>query len=207
MKKSIEIKRTAHYWIQKPDLPIRSILFAIHGYAQLANDFLNDFRLLKNSNVLVITPEGLSKFYNKERKPVASWMTSHEREDEIKNYIDYLNQLYSTISNDYPHLPTNVLGFSQGVSTLLRWISNSSIKPSTVHLCSGTIPPELTKESFETLNDSNFIYYYGSEDRLLKEDAALKQIRLLGSFDLKVKSAHFSGRHEIPQECLENLMA
>ena len=205
MKKSIEIKRTAHYYLQHPKQPITSLLFVIHGYAQLAEDFLNDFISLKESNVLVVAPEAPSKFYNKEKKPVANWMTSYEREDEITDYINYLNQLYLTISLDYSNLPINVLGFSQGVSTLLRWITNSSIQPQQVHLCSGSIPLELTEKNFASLLASTFFYYYGSDDRLLKEAVALKQIDFLKSLASNVKFVPFSGRHEVSKECISNL--
>ena len=62
---------------------IQSCMF-FHGYAQLASIFITEFDYLKESNVLVIAPEGLSLFYGRERTPVSSWMTSHERKKRYR---------------------------------------------------------------------------------------------------------------------------
>lgn len=206
MKHTLEIRRKAHYFIQKPDGEIRSVLYVIHGYGQLAEDFIEEFSFLKKTNTLVVAPEAISKFYNKERKAVANWMTSHERLDEIDDYISYLNQLENTVIDQYGILPAGVLGFSQGVSTALRWVAANQVRYNCFYACSGSIPPELKSTSFEDALEKGFYYYYGDKDRLLSIENAKKQFGLLCDLGLKVHPMSFHGVHEISQETRDDLV-
>jgi len=205
MKHTIQIKRTAHYYSQLPDLSVQSILFVIHGYAQLASDFLSSFHELKNSSTLVIAPEAISKFYNKEKQVVANWMTSLHRDDEIHDYVQFLNQLLEQVKLEYPTVPVAILGFSQGVSTTIQWINASNFNFSEIHLCSGTIPPELDMNDIYINSRTKIYYYYGLKDRLLKPEKARKQITFLETLGLKPFYIEFEGRHEIPMEAINQL--
>lgn len=207
MKQSLTIKRTAHYHLQIPKGEIKSIVFVIHGYAQLAEEFIREFEELKEINALVVAPEALSKFYNKERKPVANWMTSHEREDEIKDYINYLNELSQHIFQKFGVLPIATLGFSQGVSTLMRWLAQINFQINEVHLCSGSIPPELKKDDLTHLNQTKFNYYYGNQDRLLKPEKASKEVERILTLVEESKYFPFEGRHEVHQTTIDQLKA
>ena len=206
MKQHLTIQRTAHYYLQKPSDPIQSIIVVLHGYAQLASTFISTFSPLRESNSLVVAPEAISKFYNSEKKVVASWMTSEHREDEMKDYILFLNTLIHEIINKYGNLPIAVLGFSQGVSTVMRWVANCDVKINEVHLCSGTIPPELDSTKLVFNKDSVYHYYYGSEDRLLKVEKAKEQISFLETLVSSTKIVEFNGRHEVSDETIQNLM-
>lgn len=206
MKHKIEIKRTAHYYVQEPIEEVSSVLFVIHGYAQLAEEFLLGFEQLKNSSVLVIAPEAISKFYNKERRAVTSWMTAHERLDEIHDHVRYLNELYTVVNERYPDLPFSVLGFSQGVSTMFRWLKQTTFDIKSVFACSGTIPPELNHEDVLHLKETEVYYYFGDRDRLLSPENARKQIEFLEKLGIKVTSKEYNGRHEISDITIKNLI-
>jgi len=197
MKKSIQISRTAHYYYQKPELEVDKVLFILHGYAQLASDFIQEFEFLKSTSILVVAPEAISKFYNKKHQPVANWMTSHKREDEIKDYVNYLNSVERNIFKEFGTKEKLVLGYSQGVSTLFRWLIHSNYKASQIYACSGSIPPELTTDDTKAFQKSRINYYYGDNDGLLSVKAAIKQIDFLNSLLLDVNAVPFKGRHEI----------
>jgi predicted esterase len=201
MKKSITVQRQAHYYLSSPTKPVRSILFVLHGYAQLAGEFINEFHYLQDSSTLVVAPEALSKFYNRERKAVANWMTSHERIDEIEDYVNYLNQLYQKITSSNLNVAVGVLGFSQGVSTLFRWLCHTPNKATVIFACSGSIPPELNEKDFSGLSDARIFYFYGSQDRLLPVDKAQEQVTVLKRFHTgKVSPIEFAGRHIVSEE-------
>ena len=202
MKKSISISKTAHYYIQEPELQVEKVIFVLHGYAQLASDFIKEFQDLKSSSILVVAPEALSKFYNKNRKPVANWMTSHEREDEIEDYISYLLAVEKEVFEKYGQLEKLALGFSQGVSTLFRWLTSSEYETTNIFACSGSIPPELTAEKVSAIKNSSINYSYGDNDGLQSIESALKQINFLNSLSLKVNVLPFKGGHEIPNETM-----
>ncbi len=138
---------------------------------------------------------------------MANWMTSMHREDEIADYIEYLNLLLIKIEKEYPGIPISVVGFSQGVSTLLRWLVQSKSQINYIHLCAGTIPPELNKSDFFGLKQSTFRYYYGSFDKVLKPEKAMDQIAILRNNQLIVDEVSFEGRHEVPRELLNFLTA
>ena len=206
MKQTIEIKRNAHYYVQETIHSAKHILFVIHGYGQLAEEFIQEFNALKEESILVIAPEAISKFYNKDRKAVANWMTSHERLDEINDYVLYLNAVREKIIQDYGVLPFSVLGFSQGVSTALRWVCNSALQPSSFYACSGSIPPELERQDFVSLSNSLIFYYYGNRDRLLLPEHARKQIEILKCFELVIKEREYEGRHEVSLEAQQDII-
>ena len=206
MRHSISIAKTAHYHVILPRNKPTSILLAIHGYAQLAEEFLEQFKPLNEHGIIVIAPEGLSKFYGRDRKPVASWMTSHERENEIIDYVNFINDLTHLISKDYTELPFNILGFSQGVSTLMRWSIQTKLKIKQVHLVAGSIPPELEKLKSNYLKNSENFFYYGDSDRLMKPEIARTQIDFLNKLGLNFKYIEFQGRHEIPKDFFEEII-
>jgi len=199
MRHTVEIKRKAHYYTQKPAKEPRSILYVLHGYGQLAEEFIKEFHFLRESSTIVVAPEAISKFYNKERKAVANWMTSHERIDEIDDYINFLNSVHEEIRSQHEKLPIAVLGFSQGVSTAFRWMCESKLDVDVVFTCSGTIPPELTLSDFSSLKETPCYYYFGNRDKLLLPEKALKQIELLRNVGLNITQCEYEGRHEISE--------
>lgn len=205
MRNEIEVKRTAHYYTINEDKPINEVLYVFHGYAQLASQFIQEFSYLKNSNILVVAPEGLSKFYGKDRSPVSSWMTSHERENEIKDQISYLNLLHLKLKKQFNFSKTTILGFSQGVSTAFRWLNQLEEKTMELHICSGSIPPEIdhTKQLNEKISIAYF--YYGNNDRLMKPEHAKDSILKLKELEINFEEISFTGRHEIAQVVQEKL--
>lgn len=205
MKKEISTKRTAHYYMQLPDSKVKFVLYAIHGYAQLAKDFLKSFKALKSSSILVVAPEALSKFYNKSGAPVANWMTSHERESEIQDYVFYLNQLQKEINRQIGKKPLAILGFSQGVSTAFRWAAQLEYAPKTIFAVCGSVPPELKTNDFES-KLLQIRYYYGNRDKLLKVEQAKKEVEKIKTLGLPTQSFEFNGRHEVPQRLLQDLL-
>ena len=205
MKETIITQRKAHFYTQKCDKDTQSILMVLHGYGQLASDFIHEFKYLKSTSTVVIAPEALSKFYNKDKKAVANWMTAHERLDEIEDYVFFLNKLYMQVQLTYPKLPIMVLGFSQGVSTLMRWISQLEKPPQEIFLCSGSIPPELTISKVKGLKNITIHYQYGNNDRLLRIEKAKEQIDFLKRLQLTIHPFEFEGKHHLSKELHDKL--
>lgn len=203
MKKSIKVQRTAHYYL-KPSAEAQVLLYVIHGYGQLAEDFLSDFDDLKDEKASILAPEALSKYYNKKGEAVASWMTSHEREDEMNDYINYLEAVHESVDEKYSKV--YLLGYSQGVSTALRWLAHSKQKFDKVYLCSGSIPPELTAQQMKNQSQAEFHYFYGDQDPLLNESKALEHLKNLIQIHGKVSHHAFHGGHKISDQCIEQII-
>lgn len=200
MKHTLEVKRTAHYYQTKAIEPSKGVVIVIHGYAQLASEFIKDFKGLAPMGYHVYAPEALSKFYNKHQQPAANWMTSHERNDEIKDYLNYLNLLVTVIKEKHKNIPLHFVGFSQGVSTLLRWQVQSNINITSTHLIAGSIPEELVSNNDLCLNTKTICFYYGNNDRLVSPANAEKYFNQLRIIATNCTFVPFVGRHEIPKE-------
>ncbi len=204
MKHKLQVIRTAHYFHEPAEGSSKGIIIAIHGYAQLAGDFINEFRELTTSGYDIYAPEALSKFYNKEQKPVANWMTSYEREDEINDYINYLEKFIQSIVTSNPLLPIHLIGFSQGVSTLLRWFVTSAIMVESIHLIAGSIPEEFSSTNFKQLIARKYYYYYGTQDRLINTNKINAYLEHLTAIGIPYSFVSFEGRHEVPKQLLEH---
>ena len=102
-----------------------------------------------------------------------------------------------------PNTPIHLIGFSQGVSTLLRWYASSTTLAVSVHLIAGSIPEELSSENLMQLTASSYYYYHGSKDRLVKENQVQSYLNQLTAIGIDYNSVLFDGRHEVPKELLE----
>ena len=116
-----------------------------HGYRQLAGRFLPRFADLDDGTRLIVAPEGLSRFYlhdpagghGKEVPIGATWMTREDRENEITDYVGFLDGvldevLDEALDGDLDEVSAEsggaiarltVLGFSQGAHTVCRWVA------------------------------------------------------------------------------------
>jgi predicted esterase len=205
------ISKTARYsTIGSLDDNTTDVWFVIHGYGQLAEFFIQKFQILDNGKTFIVAPEALSKFYLKEfsGRVGATWMTKEDRENEISDYLNYLNQLYSHVfeGKNPENYRINILGFSQGTATVCRWCMNDSIKYDRLILWAGFfgkgIQDIITPEK---LLDKDVVAVYGTRDEFLVK------INLESyEFDLTDAIPHieiitFDGTHTIVDEALKKL--
>ncbi|MFN4972106.1 MAG: alpha/beta hydrolase [Bacteroidota bacterium] len=169
-QKHVQVIKTARYFISGPITEHTTrIVFVLHGYAQLAYDFMLQFEPLFSSDTVFVAPEALNRFYSKGLggKPAASWMTSEDRESEIADYIYYLNTVYTEVvpANFSGHLC--VLGFSQGVATASRWLHHSQHRFTGFIMCSGDIAIELRHPLSSKIEHLKTVYISAEHDPLL----------------------------------------
>lgn len=172
---SISVKKTARYFVLGDDLKeAKSIWIVIHGYAQKAEDFIKNFEWLQKEGCCVVAPEALNRFYLKGgfSETGATWMTKEDRENEIKDYIEYLNTLYDNITNQIKNDCTiHVLGFSQGATTVSRWLFKNKRQVNTMILYAGEIAAELRSEDcLKQFYADRKIALFGSDDNIISMD-------------------------------------
>ena len=64
----IRIGRSARWYaLGEPGPGVREIWLAVHGYGQLARDFLETLRPIASFERFIVAPEALSRFYLAER--------------------------------------------------------------------------------------------------------------------------------------------
>ncbi len=207
IKKQITIPKTARYF-QLGEITEQTshVIIACHGYAQMANYFLKWFEPFNLKNTVIIAPEGLSRFYwnGFSGKVVASWMTKEDREEDIKDYINYLDEAVIQL-NLKPSTKISALGFSQGGATAARWVAQSKFEFENLILWAAVFPEDIQIETIGSKVQSSLEILFGDNDQfydlnqvnLIKETLINSNIKL--NFDI------FKGEHRIYPEPLNNL--
>jgi predicted esterase len=211
--KNIEVKRTARYatW-GKMNENITDVWFVLHGYGQLSEYFIKKFQFLDTSTHFVIAPEALSRHYldNFSGKVGAVWMTKEDRENEINDYIFYLQHLQQTLLQDFPKkYKIHILAFSQGCATALRWVNTCSTRADNLILWAGDFPMEIDYSIWkQKMPHLSLFYVYGLQDNWLglPEKAQEFKERVEKMNFLVKKIITFEGKHEIHQEALKMIV-
>jgi predicted esterase len=175
---------------------------AVHGYGQLAARFLRSVEVLATPTRLVVAPEGLSRFYldAASGKVGASWMTREDREQEIADYLAYLEQVRATL---VPPVPLTVLGFSQGVATAARWAVATTPAPVRLVAWGGLLPEEIPAVRLAPIRVT---YVVGEQEAWAPPAAVEAQASALGNGGVRVDIVRFDGGHEIRAEVLGRLV-
>lgn len=196
---------------------MREVWIVCHGYAQLANRFIERFRCIAAPERLVVAPEALSRFYSDREggfhgpasQVGASWMTSEDRSNEITDYISYLDALYDEVFSTIPRqsVSLRVLGFSQGTSTAARWLAKGRAKADQVILWAGSIPPELSAEEAKRLNADGrpVLLIAGSRDQFITSKVKEAQLAALEKLGVAVELREFDGGHAIDSATLTGI--
>ena len=128
----LTINKTARFFtLGELNEKTKHVWFVLHGWGMDVKSFLTSFEPLLTDEIFFIAPEALNRFYVKGSGGVvgATWMTKEDRLNEIKDYLNYLDDVYELFSlSEYPHAQITALGFSQGASTVTRWVNTSSNK-------------------------------------------------------------------------------
>ena len=208
----IPVKKTARYFTIGEITPgIQRVWIVLHGYGQPASEFLENFSVFDDGSTLIIAPEGLSKFYTSGLygNVGASWMTKDDRLNEIRDYIRYLDSIYNMVNTsiDLKNIEVNLLGFSQGTSTLIRWLENSQIKAKNIILWSGSFPDDVDPLEIRSyLNSTKLHLMLGKYDKIIDHKKADERIIRLKKAGIRFSLNLFEGKHEIPQQTLRDLM-
>ena len=208
---NITTEKTARYFtLGELTEKTKNIWIVCHGYAQLANHFLSWFESISNAENFIVAPEALHRFYWKgfDGKVVASWMTKEDRLEDIKDYINYLDKVtLETISQiDREKTKVNVLGFSQGGSTVCRWVSQSNLTFDSLSLWAGAFPEDIDYfEKKELFNALNLHLIIGDDDLFYTEDRVELQQQILAEKEIDYTLIRFEGKHKVEPVPLKKL--
>lgn len=214
----IRVSRTARYAVMGSfDGPLSEVWIVCHGHGQLAARFLSRFLPLQRDDRLFVAPEALSRYYltppqagpHTPNAPVgATWMTSEDRENEIDDYVGYLDSLYEEIFSIVPREKVRlwVLGFSQGTATVVRWVTRGNADPDRVVVWAGMLPPELTAESARALTRrAPLTVVFGREDEFATPERVAAQEARLKELAVPYETVRFDGGHEILPGALRDI--
>ncbi|MBI4853639.1 MAG: hypothetical protein HY819_17745 [Acidobacteria bacterium] len=209
---NIEITKTARYCtLGKPSSNTQEIWFVCHGQGQLAAYFIKHFQNIEQENRLIVAPEGLSRFYldNMGGRIGACWMTREDRLNEIDNYVSYLDKLYEKVTSsvDDSNIKLNVLGFSQGVATVCRWVGLGKKKPvEKLILWGGITPPDLDLDATnEIFSNTKIFIVVGNQDQFADASVITHEEDRLKSHNLSYELITYDGGHQLNTDVIKTL--
>lgn len=215
----ITVPRTARYAVMGSfEAELKEVWIVCHGQGQLAARFLSRFKPLERKDRLFIAPEALSRYYLsppsaalRPDNPVgAIWMTREDRDAEVADQARYLDLLYGEVfmAIDRDAVRLWVLGFSQGVATVARWLARDTIQADRVVLWAGMIPPELDAKGARTLSArAPVTVVVGSSDEFATPKVVAAQEARLRELGVPFTAQRFEGGHDLTDDALLELAA
>lgn len=215
----IQVARTARYFVlgERPAGPRRELWFVVHGYGQLASRFLRHFVPFDDGTRLIVAPEALSRFYLEHpgragivhNRVGATWMTREDREAEIADHVRYLDALADEVLRGIPgDRPTvHLLGFSQGVATIARWLDRGRVRPDHVVLWAGRVPADIFPlPDDHSLRRAAIDVVSGEEDEFATPEVLAEQRTLFDEAGLHPRRHRYAGGHRLHAETLRHIV-
>jgi predicted esterase len=213
----LPVSRTARYFtIGEPHAGIRELWFVCHGYGQLAGRFVRHFESIGSRDRLIVAPEALSRFYvevagksHADTHVGASWMTREDRLSDIEDNVEYLDALHAHITAQLEGaFPTfTVLGFSQGVATVARWLERTKVQVDRALLWGSTIPADVDLSSATALRAARLTAIAGTADEHATPEMLAAQDARLTTNGIAYERVTFNGSHRIDRDVLGRLAA
>lgn len=199
----IEISRTGVYYKIGEETSNRQ-WFCLHGYAQVAELMINKFDRREAKHEKIVCVEAPNRFYWKGVRglPVATWMTSRFRLDEIRDNNDYLNKVYRSEINQSSERV--LFGFSQGGTTIWRWIYDQRPDFDVFINYAGWIPEDLDlKVLSKYMVGKRLIFIYGTQDEYLIDDRIKALEMIIDRSGLDIMILKNSGSHKIDRDMID----
>ena len=207
----LTVTKTARYYTSgNLDANTETIWLVCHGYGQLAEYFIKHFSLLENGKTFIVAPEGLSKFYldGVTGRMGAAWMTKEDRENEVADYLNFLNKLFEKLFSgvDFGKIKLSVLGFAQGTGTVCRWLTQSDGKVNRLILWAGTFPVDVDLSIHgNRFRAIHVTVVYGDKDEYLEYLKPEDYKKMLDTAGFNYNIVTFEGKHEMNAEVLQKI--
>jgi predicted esterase len=213
----IAVTRSARYYTLGAETHSpHELWFACHGYGQLAGSFARHFESIDDGSRTIIVPEALSRFYFGDPRREhgadamigATWMTREDRECEIEDHVRYLDTLYTFVraQRGRARARVTVLGFSQGVATVCRWLVRGSARADRLVLWGGKIPPDIFPLApTSPLRATSLTLVLGASDEYVTPLVAAEQEARLREEKLMYEVCRFDGGHTLDADLLRDL--
>lgn len=205
----IVVSRRARYYTVGEPRTADEIWVVLHGYGQLADEFLTLFEPLVSESRAIVAPEALNRYYkdagdsgSHADTPVGTtWMTRRHREAEIADYVAYLDKLAAAVRPEGARL--GVIAFSQGTATAWRWVALGSSAFDRIVMWAGAMPPDLDLPRYGSRFPARGVdVVYGTGDSLIPWiDADAQRQRLLAA-GIRLAVRTFDGNHRLDRPTL-----
>jgi predicted esterase len=202
----IEITRSGVYYTVGENESKRQ-WFCLHGYAQIADRMIKKFDRREAKAEKIVCVEAPNKFYWKgvRGNPVATWMTSRHRLDEIRDNNEYLNKVYKNEISQNSEIV--LFGFSQGGTTMWRWIHDQKPEFNVFINYAGWIPEDIDLSVLsDYLKEKRLIFVYGAEDEYLTNDRLEALEMIIERSGLNIEIIKNQGNHSIDRDVIDSIV-
>jgi len=209
--KYITVDKTARFETYgKLNTKTKYFWFVIHGSNMRCEQMVYKFSDFDPDTHFVVAPEGLSRHYEKggfRGDVLATWMTSRDRLEEIKDFSNYLTKLYQLYINQLDSACKKIiLAFSQGGTTAYRWLHHSAIKADYFIPYSCWIPEDIDlTESKTELNTIQTYYTVGNQDQFLTEERLSALEDIIQKNELLITKETYDGDHRVNRQQVKKL--
>ncbi len=206
MNGKMQMSHTVYYSVQVPEQKgPHPLLIVLHGFGQVARQFITVFEPLAKSGILVAAPQGAHQFYTHLKKGQVgfSWLTRYERDQSVVDFVAYMEQFYKLLQEtcEVDSQRVFMLGFSQGVSMAYRTWAHSSLPVRGVIACGGDLPPDIV-EKLEGLPPIQILLVHGRQDEEVPPEKAQEALKDLRARGLKPELFDFQGGHVVPSRAI-----
>ncbi len=204
----LSVTRTAQVYTYGHKVNAKVAVIVCHGYAHLANRIIQKFNNLNEDDIYVVAPQGLSVFYWKgmNEDPVASWMTSKDRLDEIEDFSNYLSTVYQHYLSDFSGKIV-LMGFSQGCATVWRWQKKYPVQYNCMINWSGWIPEDIDlSNALDHLSSPKVHVVVGNQDQYLTEERIVEMKKVISRNNIPAIHHRFEGKHQVDRRLLESIL-
>ena len=111
------------------------------------------------------------------------------------------------IKHNYPNSKITLLGFSQGVATMMRWIHKSSlVKFNRLILWAGGLPMDVMDQTMiDKITTKKPVFIYGNSDQFIKKESVDEIFNTFKNKGLSFDVQYFEGGHNVYEEPLLKL--
>jgi predicted esterase len=213
--------RTGRYYTVGAELKnVKRVWFLLHGYAQLAARQLRHFEGIVPADTLVVSVEALSRFYlelpradgGHTARVGAAWMTREDRLADIDDANGWLDNVHRAVvdkvtrsSGDVPEV--NMLAFSQGVATCMRWIARGAVRPAHAVFWAGSTATDVDADTLRArLDGADVVLVAGNQDQFLSDANRERLRQAWESLAVNTREVSYEGMHELNAAVLEQLL-
>lgn len=189
----------------------KHLIFALHGYGQLAKFFIRKFHQLEQ-DYFIVCPEGMHRFYLKgsSGRVGASWMSKEDRLVDITDNNSWLTKLLQSYIDIHTFETFNILGFSQGGATAARWQNHlltnnilNNFSRTSLMLWGAVFPPDLTLTPENNFKSKNY-FILGEIDEYFQGEDKLNTLATYESKNYNIRK--YQGGHNIDSDFLKTLL-
>ncbi len=180
----------------------------------MARDFAAIFAPVSGPARAIVAPEALSRYYlddtpsgSHASSPVgATWMTREDRDSEIADQISYLDSLHDVVAAQAaPGAGLTVLGFSQGVATVCRWLDRGRTRADRLICWGGAIPDDVRLGVDSPIRHPVLWLVAGSRDIYATAERVAHQESVLRAAGVAFTRLAFDGGHRLDDATMRRL--